>query len=912
MAAVLPVRAQVPVEGQILVKLTDQAYAERLLALPAATEVIPLLPAVDGRFVMVKYEPAELDLDGMLALIGSLDCVEKVQPDLKFTREKMEPSTRPVMAPSRSIASDSPDDPLFAEQWGLQAIRMPELWKIPRKDPSWRPVIAILDDGFDLEHPDLVPNYWINEAELNGLPGVDDDGNGYIDDIRGWNVADGNDDLSPNDLHGTHCAGIAAAVADNGIGIAGANPDALIMPVKVFCKNKKDETQEIKESAYIWGINYAVASGADVLSMSAGFEFVSGKTAYSYCTIFNDIYESVCRNLIMVVAAGNQSMSITDMPDFPASLPSIIAVESSDRNGQVSDFSNFDDNGPWILHDMYDLSLNYELRAPGREIVSTVPGPDYSYEDGTSMAAPLVAGLISRLISVKDYTSNEELLRDLILSRGPELGIVDAMKAFEGPGGKAATLQIYTSDETVDVGQTGVGLKNVTAINLSDSTLTGLKATLSILGSDAEVVNGTQAFGPVGPGKTISLSDTDIVYSISDQAVPGSEIPVRLVLTDWDVPVDTVSLTVRVSGRILREDGLVLEVADDRTSLDVIAYEGVDGIAVIPDTVYVGNIPMAVKRIKNTAFAFSDIIHVTLPETLEKIGYAAFYLCTNLKSIDIPGNVRMLDFMTFNCCFGMESVTLHEGLEEIGGNVFEGCNALAAADIPATVTRIGEYAFRECAHLVELELHEGLKEIQKYAFSKCRSLAGVTLPASLDTISPTAFWKCSALRTVTSLSVIPPASDSLSIAYDKYEDGLAEVYGKTNIEPAIKDHDMNELEYRLRAFFDNYGPEAMDVLLELYGDKISEEFGEDFLAGLSFELPFDADKITLYVPEGCADAYRAAVWWGDFGKIVEISATGVSSPDAAPAYVPSVSGEYRVNSRITIRDGRKYFGSAHE
>ena len=156
-------------------------------------------------------------------------------------------------------------EPLYSQQWGPAAINLPALWNIP-KISTKRPVIAIIDTGVDTEHPDLKDNIWVNELEKNGVEGKDDDGNGIVDDIYGYDFVNQTGIMADYNGHGTHCAGIAAAVGNNGIGITGANPDALIMPIAVM---QSDGTGDI--ATIIKGIDYAAANakGAIIISIKS-------------------------------------------------------------------------------------------------------------------------------------------------------------------------------------------------------------------------------------------------------------------------------------------------------------------------------------------------------------------------------------------------------------------------------------------------------------------------------------------------------------------------------------------------------------------------------------------------------------------------------------------------------------------
>lgn len=311
-------------------------------------------------------------------------------------------------------------EPLYSQQWGPAAIGLPYLWKQP-KVRTKRPVIAILDTGVDIEHPDLVDNIWTNEGEAEGATDQDDDGNGFKDDLHGWDFINQRGQIADYNGHGTHCAGIAAAVGNNGIGIAGANPDALIMPVVVMQADGSGDVATI-----IKGIDYAAANGADVISMSFG--------GYGYSIAEEQALGRAYATSVLVAAAGNDFLCIIphDCPIngksylqnrtmFPAAFTFVLGVEaSSDRTGMRAGFSNFDEDGPIYSSFGEEKLYNYELRAPGTNILSTFPGGRYKSLNGTSMACPLVAGAISRLLQAKTdsaLVSKEVLFGDLIHSR---------------------------------------------------------------------------------------------------------------------------------------------------------------------------------------------------------------------------------------------------------------------------------------------------------------------------------------------------------------------------------------------------------------------------------------------------------------------------------------------------------------
>ncbi len=318
-------------------------------------------------------------------------------------------------------------EPLYSQQWGLQAINLPALWDKPKKS-SKRPVIAILDTGVDIEHPDLAANIWTNAAEAAGIAGQDDDANGFKDDIHGWSFIDNHSVTGDFNGHGTHCAGIAAAVGNNGIGITGANPDALIMPVTVMQSNGTGDVATI-----VKGIDYAAANGADVISMSIG--------SYSYSIAEEQALGRAYANAVLVAAAGNDfkciiphfcsiNKSQDNGPMFPAAFTFVLGVEASMQGinpltgDNLASFSNYDEDGPIYSTFSESELYNYELRAPGYQIMSTFPGGRYKNLNGTSMACPLAAGAISRLIQCKEILSQELLFGDLIHTRQNNINIL--------------------------------------------------------------------------------------------------------------------------------------------------------------------------------------------------------------------------------------------------------------------------------------------------------------------------------------------------------------------------------------------------------------------------------------------------------------------------------------------------------
>ena len=352
-------------------------------------------------------ESKKLSMDSVLVALRSVKEVEYAEPNYR------------VYSLVETTHHHHHDDPLNTEQYDHSAINMPALWEVePITDK--RPVIAIIDTGVDITHPDLANNIWVNTKEVEGTELEDDDANGFVDDVHGWDFVDKTPIMTDPNGHGTHCAGIAAAEGDNQIGITGANPDALIMPIRVMEPDGVGST-----SVIIKGIDYATANGADVLSMSFG----GNRSSALY-----DALKKAYQNAILVGAAGNNGQSIYRPGGliFPGGYDIVLGVQASNKQGERCSFSNYDPDGPYYVNtDWFSEYWNYEILAPGEKVMSTYPSGKYKKLSGTSMATPLVAGAISRLLQTKPAELYRDTwIGDMIAAKNAETGVFDAYQAY--------------------------------------------------------------------------------------------------------------------------------------------------------------------------------------------------------------------------------------------------------------------------------------------------------------------------------------------------------------------------------------------------------------------------------------------------------------------------------------------------
>ena len=265
-----------------------------------------------------------------------------------------------------------PNDPYLNSQYALEKIKAYEAWDISKGDSSI--IVGIIDSGVNWGHPDLAPHIWINKNEIPDN-NIDDDNNGFIDDIRGWDFGglegtpdnDPSEDLAAN--HGTYVAGISGAVTDNDIGVASIGFNCKVMPVKVTARY----LASLAGTPYIFwgseGIIYAADNGAKIINCSFGGDIFSKleQEAINYAT---------SRGALVVASAGNDN---NDYIHYPSGCENVLSVASTDQEDLKSSFSNY--------------GISVDVCAPGSDIYSTFFTNNYASNSGTSMSAPFVSGL---------------------------------------------------------------------------------------------------------------------------------------------------------------------------------------------------------------------------------------------------------------------------------------------------------------------------------------------------------------------------------------------------------------------------------------------------------------------------------------------------------------------------------------
>jgi subtilisin family serine protease len=345
----------------------------------------------------------------------------------------------------------APNDPSFSLQWGLENtgqvfgsgrnkdpgtagadIGALEAWSVFTGNPDC--VVAVVDTGMNYTHPDLAANIWTNPGEIPGN-GIDDDGNGYIDDVHGWDFVDGdNDPMNVNSSHATHVAGIIGASGNNGVGVTGVNWQCKIMPLRAIA-----DIGFAPVSAQVDAMEYAVAEGARVSNHSWGV------TSFAQ-SLYDAMAAAGQQGHLVVASAGNDASDADVSRKYPAcfDLDNVISVAATDNDDALASFSNWG-------------ALSVDLGAPGVNCYSTY-WTTYGYMSGTSMAAPHVVGVAALLWGLHPEW-NYAQVRDTLFATVrpvPSLqgitvtgGVVSASAAVGVPGAPSGLIVVKSGTAAV-------------------------------------------------------------------------------------------------------------------------------------------------------------------------------------------------------------------------------------------------------------------------------------------------------------------------------------------------------------------------------------------------------------------------------------------------------------------------------
>ena len=425
--------------GSFAKRLARWLAAAALLLIPLPSAYAGTPQAVPGQY-LIKFRKAGVSLsvssqDKVHATLGvrllrqhqltGAQFVESM-PGVKFNDEYakrlLASGTVEYIEPNYIVSINrTPNDSRFSEQWGMHNtgqtggspdvdIDAPEAWELTTSSSSV--VVGIVDTGISYNHPDLAANVWRNPNEIPGN-GADDDGNGVVDDVYGYDaISDGGDPVDQNG-HGTHCAGSIGAVGNNGQGISGLNWNVKLMGLRFLDGSGSGTTENA-----VRAIEYAVRmknAGVNLRVLSNSW----GGSDFSQA-LQDTIASANAAGMLFVVAAGNSSSDNDVSPVYPASyaVPNVLTVAALDSSGNMASFSNY---GASSVH----------IAAPGVDVLSTYLNGQYTTLSGTSMATPVVAAVAAMVLGRESNLSVAEL-RDRLLSTSKPLGSLNGLIQYPG------------------------------------------------------------------------------------------------------------------------------------------------------------------------------------------------------------------------------------------------------------------------------------------------------------------------------------------------------------------------------------------------------------------------------------------------------------------------------------------------
>lgn len=398
------------IPGEFIVKMKRGVAESELGSFKSlGVEVQSDLNVEFGSFYKVKSFADKVNTEELLAALNADPSVEYAEPNYiyEIVRPIKEQTLSDILSPvSFDAEYATPNDPKFGQLWGLRNtgnnepsggagvagadIDALKAWDITTGDRTVK--IAVIDTGIDYRHPDLAENMWTNSAEANGRPGVDDDGNGFIDDIHGYDFANNDGDPMDGNAHGTHCAGTIGAVHNNGVGVAGVMDNVTFVAVKFL----SDSGSGSLEGA-IKSIDYATKMNVDLMSNSWGG---GGRSE----ALKEAIERANAAGIVFTAAAGNSGTNNDSSPHYPSNyeVENVISVAATTAQNGMASFSCYGRN---TVH----------IGAPGHRILSSTPNGNYEVFSGTSMATPHVSGAIGLLIA-HEGRMNPKAVRERVIA----------------------------------------------------------------------------------------------------------------------------------------------------------------------------------------------------------------------------------------------------------------------------------------------------------------------------------------------------------------------------------------------------------------------------------------------------------------------------------------------------------------
>ncbi len=373
--------------GEIIVKLREgisQASVRSLLL----AEDMSILDEMDNLDLVLLSVPEGRELEKAGELEHS-PLVEYAEPN--YVVQIADPIAADPLYDSLRSPATTPDDPYFPSQWNLSLIEAPAAWDVTTG--SDKIVIAFVDSGVDLDHPELKDKIWKNTDEIPGN-GIDDDGNGYIDDVHGWDFVNWHGEPQDDYGHGTFVASIATAETNNGIGMAGVSWGSEVMPIKVL-----DERGYSHHWHTAGGITYAADNGAKIINLS--WTLISGIDPQP---LQNAVSYAHSKGALVIAAAGD---SYDASYKYPAAFDHVVSVAAIDREDGHPDFSTYNDK--------------VDIAAPGSDILGLCLGGVYCRFGSTHSATPHVSGLAALVWSMNPNLTPDEV-EGIIESTAVDLG----------------------------------------------------------------------------------------------------------------------------------------------------------------------------------------------------------------------------------------------------------------------------------------------------------------------------------------------------------------------------------------------------------------------------------------------------------------------------------------------------------